>query len=93
MILPLYIIESPYSIDQRRIYGLGGEEVVQEKLCRATCPWELAGGTAVEGVWGEEHKIGNKRGKQRDNLHSFPSRGRVAKSKNRGDPVKFKFLV
>lgn len=39
----------------------------------------------VEGGHWEEGKI-KKRGK-RDSLHSFTSRGRVVKSKNRGDAV------
>lgn len=63
-----------------------GEEIIEEKLCRAACP----SGWGQEEVAGRKAKI-KKRGK-RDSLHSFTARGRVVKSKNRGDPVKFKFL-
>lgn len=39
MLLGPYIIESRLSIDQRKIYGLEREQIAQETLCKAACPW------------------------------------------------------
>lgn len=51
-----------------------------------------AGQPVLEG-WGEGEKIGKENRKTEVSLSLFTSRGRGAKSKDRQDPVKLKFLV